>query len=281
MFLSVFLLLLGCSAAAAAQTVTVTKDGVNFVVDIDGNVLLSDVPPVVEQGTTLAPMRIIFETLGAKVDYDNAAKRITAVKGDTTILLTLNQKTAYVNGQAKALALPAKAVNGRTLVPLRFVGEALGEQVNYVVKAAADPNNTTATSYAETYYTIAEYMSAAMGQDNNALNSLKTAFTYAEQYKTYGDGEFLAGAKTLYGGVAVYAGQAAEQTGKAIGNCGGFSEYVPLKGTLRSINEKYAAVNALLGQYSAANLTRVIDYYSEISELWNTAMSQWTALKPE
>ena len=281
MFICALALLMGLSTAAWAGTVTVTKDGTNFSVDIDGNVLQSDVPPTVEQGTTLVPMRVIFETLGAKVDYDNAAKRITAVKDETTITLTLNQKAAYINGQVKPLPVPAKAVNGRTLVPLRFISEALGEDVKYVVKSAAKPGNTTATSYEETYYIIAENISAAMEQDNKALENLTAAYTYAEQYKTYGDSEFLSGAQTRYVGVKVFAGKAQDLTNKAIGNCGGFAEYVALKSTFRSINEKYVAINSLLGQYSAVNLNKVIDYYSEIAELWNTAMSQWTVLKPE
>lgn len=280
-FICVFVLLSGFSATALAGTVTVTKDGADFSVDIDGNVLQSEVPPTVENGTTLVPMRVIFETLGAKVDYDNTTKQITATKDDIIIRLTLNSPTAYVNGQAKTLAVPAKAVNGRTLVPLRFISEALGEDVKYVVKSAANPGNTTAVSYEETYYTIAENISAAMEQDNNALGNLTAAYTYAEQYKTYGDGEFLAGAQTRYAGVKAFVGQAQDLTAKAIGNCGGFAEYVPLKNTFRSISDKYTAINSLLGQYSAANLNKVIDYYSEIAELWNTAMSQWTVLKPE
>lgn len=97
---------------------------------IDGNQLCS-VQPRVEQGVTLVPMRAIFETLGASVDYNSSNKQITAYKGDTKIQLTLNVRSAYVNGTKYTLDIPAKAINGNTLVPLRFVSEALGANVDY------------------------------------------------------------------------------------------------------------------------------------------------------
>lgn len=281
-FVFTFLLAFGLMAtAASAKTVTVTKDGGEFIVDIDGAVLQSDVPPMVENGTTLVPMRVIFETLNATVNYNSTDKTINAVRNDVKIDLKLNDEKAYVNGELKVLAVPAKAVNGRTLVPLRFVGEALGEKVNYVVKSANDPNNTTASSYKETYYSIAENMADATGLDNNAITALKTAYTYADYYKTYGDIEFLNGAKNKYATVANCAVQSLQLTEKAIGNCGGFTEYAQLKHTLKDIASKYEFIKSLSVGYSEANLNKMIDCYSEISQLWNIAMNQWTAVKPE
>ena len=280
-FILAFLLLFGLmSTAAFAKTVTVTKDAGVFTVDIDGIELKSDVPPRVENGTTLVPMRVIFEALNATVDYHHENKTINAYRDTTNILLTLNSATAFVNGVPKTLAVPAKAVNGRTLVPLRFVSEALGETVNYVVKIANDPNNTTASSYKDTYYAIAENMADASTYDNNAISALQLSYTYADQYRTYGDSLFLQGSKTQYAKVVNYTKVSLELTNKAIGNCGGFTEYVALKSTLRSITDKYNQIINLCGTYSATNLDKVIDCYSEVSMLWNKAMNQWTVQKP-
>jgi len=85
--------------------------------------------PVIENGSTLVPLRAIFEALGATVDYANG--NITAKKGDTVVKLTVGSKNATVSGKAVTLAVPAKVVNGSTLVPLRFIGEAFGNKVDW------------------------------------------------------------------------------------------------------------------------------------------------------
>lgn len=52
---------------------------------------------LIESGTTLVPMRAIFEAMGATVDWNNETKIVTSVKEYTTISLTLNNSTALVN----------------------------------------------------------------------------------------------------------------------------------------------------------------------------------------
>lgn len=278
--LTTIILFILMAGTTFAKTVTVTKDGTVFSVDIDGVTLQSDVAPRVENGTTLVPMRVIFEALDAIVNYNSQDHSITATRNNTIILLYLNETKAYVNGEEKILAVPAKAIDGRTLVPLRFVSEALGEKVNYVVKAASDPDNTTASSYEETYYDIAENMADAMDNDSLAKSCLISAYNYNEYYKDYGDLEFLSAAQTQYKNVPIYLDYSLECIEKAIGNCGGFSEYSNLKNTLKNIQNKYQKIDILLPTYSDTNLNTIIDTYMEISELWNTAMSYWTTQKP-
>lgn len=103
----------------------------NIKVYLDGQQMSFSVQPRVEYGTTLVPMRAIFESLGADVQYNGSQKKITATKGSTQIVLYLNNKTAYVNNAAKTLERPAKAINGVTLVPLRFVSESLNADVGW------------------------------------------------------------------------------------------------------------------------------------------------------
>lgn len=87
--------------------------------------------PVQQGATILVPMRSIFERLGATVKYDGTTRVITAVRGPVTISLTLGDTRATVSGAEKALAVPAQSLDGVTLVPLRFVSEALGAQVKW------------------------------------------------------------------------------------------------------------------------------------------------------
>jgi hypothetical protein len=100
-------------------------------VTLDESQLSFDVPPVIENGRTLVPLRAIFESLGATVQWDGNTQTVTATKTGTTIIITIGQTTAYKNGSLIALAVSPKIINNRTMVPLRFVSEALGAQVNW------------------------------------------------------------------------------------------------------------------------------------------------------
>lgn len=102
---------------------------------LDSKQLSFDVPPTIEQGRTLVPMRAIFEALGVKVSWDGKTRTVTATKGQTRVWLTVGVKTAYKNGAVITLDVPARIVNGRTLVPLRFVSEALGCSVHWDAKS--------------------------------------------------------------------------------------------------------------------------------------------------
>ena len=98
---------------------------------LNNQILRSEVSPIQQNGRVLVPMRSIFEDLGATVNYNDLNRSITATKGDTVIRMALGSSNATVNGLAYKLDVPAKAYYGRTLVPLRFVSEAMGAKVNY------------------------------------------------------------------------------------------------------------------------------------------------------
>lgn len=102
-----------------------------FSVDlyVDGGKFNPDVPPTIISGRTLVPLRSIFEALDASVSWDGATRTATARKDGTTVQVTIDNTTAYVNGEANALDVPAQLVNNRTMVPARFVSEALNARV--------------------------------------------------------------------------------------------------------------------------------------------------------
>ncbi len=98
---------------------------------VDDNKLQLDVPPVVSQGRTLVPVRAIFESLGATVDWNGATRTVTSRKGDTTVSLTLGDNVMLVNGNKYLLDVPACAVDGSTMVPVRAISEAFGCVVSW------------------------------------------------------------------------------------------------------------------------------------------------------
>lgn len=102
---------------------------------VEGKQVSFDAKPFITGGRTLVPMRAIFEALGAKVDWDNATKTATASKDGVVVKVTINSTEGIIekNGSKETKKLDTGAVisNGRTFVPLRFVGEAFGNKVDY------------------------------------------------------------------------------------------------------------------------------------------------------
>lgn len=90
-----------------------------------------EVDPVLEKGRTLVPLRAIFEALGATVNWDAPNKTVQSMRGSTKVVLKIGSLHPTVNGKDCPLEVPAKIMNGRTLVPLRFVAEAFGSQVEW------------------------------------------------------------------------------------------------------------------------------------------------------
>lgn len=89
----------------------------------------------------MVPFRVLGETFGAKVFWDNDARTVTYELGDTEIVMTIDSETYTVNGTEKTMdTAPVIGDGDRTYVPVRFVGEALG----YTVTALQDANNLTA-----------------------------------------------------------------------------------------------------------------------------------------
>lgn len=100
-------------------------------VTINGDLLIMDQPPITENGRILVPLRAIFEGLGATVQWDSKTQSITGIKGNTMITLMIGSTSANVGNKRVVLDVPAQIVNGRTLVPVRFVAESLGAVVNW------------------------------------------------------------------------------------------------------------------------------------------------------
>lgn len=97
----------------------------------DGQVVAFDQPPVVVAGRVLIPLRGVFERLGAQVEWQPDPGRVVARHGATVVVLQPGVRRALVDGRTVLLDVPPMVLAGRTLVPLRFVGEALGASVNW------------------------------------------------------------------------------------------------------------------------------------------------------
>ena len=98
---------------------------------LDGQTLEFDQKPLVESGRTLVPVRKIFETLGATVDYDDKTATVMSRKGSLIIVMQIDNDIMFVNGERIKLDVPAREVGGRTLVPLRAISDAMGVDISW------------------------------------------------------------------------------------------------------------------------------------------------------
>ncbi len=96
-----------------------------------------DTAPVILNSRTLLPIRYVATPLGAEIFWDAAEKKATVKMGSTVIELWINSNTARVNGNSKLIDPANSAVTpvilppGRTMLPLRFIAENLGCEVEW------------------------------------------------------------------------------------------------------------------------------------------------------
>lgn len=121
---------LAAAALFASQfNVAFADDTIN--VYLRGKLQSFEQAPIIKDGSTMVPMRAIFEALGATVKWDGEKQIIDAYKGDKVIRLQIGWKGAWIGETKVDLDVAPEIVNGSTMVPLRFVGEALGEKVEW------------------------------------------------------------------------------------------------------------------------------------------------------
>lgn len=117
---------------ASAPLFTFPWFGADVRVEVDGRPLDFDVPPGLEQGRLLVPLRAIFSALGARVEWEAASRSVTATRGGRRVEVTIDSPLARVDGSAVHLDVPPRIRRDRTLVPVRFVSTALGAQVQWL-----------------------------------------------------------------------------------------------------------------------------------------------------
>ena len=103
---------------------------------VNGKLVILDSVPIVRNDRTLLPIRFVAEALGAQVGWDEAQQKVTIQDSKTKIEMWINKPTAIVNSKtvyidpANYKVVPI-LVNGRTMLPVRFVSESLGAQVEW------------------------------------------------------------------------------------------------------------------------------------------------------
>lgn len=140
-------------------TVVVTEDGDDFVIQsgiyqlrapkdmvyskleeetaesiyvvFNDNLLAFETTPVIEDGSTLVPMRFLFEQMGADVEWNQETQTATATLDNTAVTFAIDDIEAAVNNTPTTMDVPARLINDKTMVPLRFLSEEMGFDVSW------------------------------------------------------------------------------------------------------------------------------------------------------
>ncbi|MCL6458541.1 MAG: glycosyl hydrolase [Gorillibacterium sp.] len=155
-------ILLGVTTVLQDNTTQAAASGVNIM--LDGYPLSFPIEPVIISGTTMVPFRAIAEALGIQVEWNQAAKEVTASKkdaaGTTVVKLTIGSKNAVVNANTKKLIIAPLSISGTTMIPLSFFSTQFGATVSW--------NQTTKTvsiiSPKKDMYTLGFYAVSAFDQ---------------------------------------------------------------------------------------------------------------------
>lgn len=158
---------------------------------IDGVQLSTDQAPVMVQGRVMVPLRAIFESLNATVKWDQKSQTATAIKGNTTIVLKIKSKVATINNKAVTLDVPAQSIKGRTMVPTRFVSEALGQEVGWnsktkrVTITSGGNNSSEGKPNAVSYVSLRDIGSAGDARDLEVSFSKSSNETAVDHYRVF------------------------------------------------------------------------------------------------
>jgi uncharacterized repeat protein (TIGR02543 family) len=109
---------------------SMSVNGVQQLIDVQGT------KPVIVAGRTLVPIRAVIEAFGGSAAWESSTRKATVMLGKDSLDLWIGKSQASLNGIALAIDAANSAVvpvitNGRTMLPLRFVAESLGIDVQY------------------------------------------------------------------------------------------------------------------------------------------------------
>ena len=180
---------------------------------VDGKEATLDAPAKIINNSTMVPIRFVAENLGFDVEWNKADKTI-AIGENGRVVLKLGSTTATVDGKTVVMDTAPVVENGRTLVPLRFISESLGAEVNWDSEAKC-----ASIEYSDQMVKARDlYGKPAPGEDK-VLGALDDKFAYkvATDLAAFGDAKDGRGMHLVGSKAAKDAAQYAFDTFKKIG----------------------------------------------------------------
>lgn len=105
--------------------------------NVNGAASTMDVSPIIKESRTLLPIRFVTEAIGANIQWFDTEKKVLINQGNTTIELWIGKNQARINGKSVPIdpdntSVMPLIINGRTMMPLRFIAENLGCKVEWI-----------------------------------------------------------------------------------------------------------------------------------------------------
>lgn len=137
---------------------------------LDGEKLNLDVPPEIKNQRTMVPVRAVGEAIGAEVEWVQDKGQVVMTRAGSTVTMTLDSTTADIDGRKVEMDVAPYALNGRTLLPARYVAEFFGQKVDWD---------------GERKEVLITEDKSALGNSNLEAWAMAMGLTYAYQY--YGE----------------------------------------------------------------------------------------------
>ncbi len=130
--------------------------------------------PVISSDRTLLPVRTVVEEMGGTADWNGETREVTLKYGTDEIKLTIDSSTAVLNGEEKKLDVIPAIMNGRTMLPIRFIAESFKFGVAWDGKTQTVTLTKTNSETENPQKTLVVYYSAT-GSTEKAANYIKDA----------------------------------------------------------------------------------------------------------
>ena len=157
-FMILCMILTVCQAAvfAADADITITLQIGNPNMAVNGAEKAIDeqgTAPVLINDRTLLPVRAVVEEMGGSVEWVEDTQTVILAYGSDTITLQIDNPTAFLNDEAKTLDTAPMIIGDRTMMPIRFIAESFGFNVNWddatqtaTVSKTADSSSSSAAT---------------------------------------------------------------------------------------------------------------------------------------
>ncbi len=197
--ISVFMLLFICVffnaffVNAAPTSVVLQID--NSVMTVNGEEKAVDegydTKPIIVDGITLLPVRAVIENLGGNVNWNNDTKEVNITDNENEIVLTINSTQALLNGKVQTLDTAPVIINSRTMLPIRFIAESFGFNIEWnennktiiITKNDTSENTESTTEIASEQITESENIKDETLEPENDSNILVAYFSATNNTK--------------------------------------------------------------------------------------------------
>jgi len=127
------MLLTAASALVASLMFALSQPA---VLNVDGQRIISDVPPVTQMKEAFVPVRAVAEGLGAQTSYDAKTGIVELVRGSDVFRIQIGSRIARLNGSKMTISSAPFTVRGRTMIGVRALARAFGTAYHYDVSRA-------------------------------------------------------------------------------------------------------------------------------------------------